>query len=843
MDAAPSPQPQRIPELLAPAGNWECARAAVANGADAIYFGLDRFNARLRADNFTLADLPEVARYLHRHGVKGYVTFNTLVFSDELEEAQARLRAIIESGIDAIIVQDLGLCRLIRSLSPDFPIHASTQMTITSAAGVRLAGELGAHLVVLARECSIKEITEIRKTLREDTATEIEMPLEVFVHGALCVAYSGQCLTSEALGGRSANRGECAQACRMPYELIADGQTVDLGDRRYLLSPQDLSGLELLPQLAEAGVASLKIEGRLKAPEYVASVTRTYRQALDSLEKQRFGLRDDARYELEMAFSRGLYTGWLGGIDNQKLAHARYAKKRGAFLGTIQGLKRDGFQLRVAREVRPGDGVVVDPGRGPEAEQGGRVYSVEGTGVSVTLGFQRGALDTRKLNPGDPVWKTDDPQLNKELKRTFSNPEATHARPLHFRVKGALDTPLEIEARDTEGRLAQAASSIPLVTAQNRPLTEEALRKQLGRLGSEPFYLATLETEIDGALMLPISELNRLRRELVDQLRHQRESGTQWTLHDGSALERLRQEQAGNTTTDVDGPQLIAMLRRTDQIDAALNSGVRSVYLEFENPKTYRDAVARCRAWEDRHGQKLEVFIAPPRVWKPGEDWILKQTRSSAPDGYLVRNADHLEAFQGERRRGDFSLNVANDLTASWFLNHAGLESVTASYDLNIQQLQGLISRVDPRRLDITLHQRMPMFHMEHCVFCAFLSKGKDYRDCGRPCEKKTVHLRDRAGVDHPLVADAGCRNTLYNGRAQSGVEFAPELLAWGIRRFRIDFLSESPEEVQSVLENYRDVLSGTKTPEMVWRTLKLTPKLGVTRGQLDGAVAHRADQ
>ncbi|HMC26454.1 MAG TPA: peptidase U32 family protein, partial [Verrucomicrobiae bacterium] len=223
-DSQSSPAPQAIacPELLAPAGDWECARAAVENGADAIYFGLERFNARMRAQNFTAADLPKLTEFLHRRGVKGYVTFNTLVFANELADAEQYLRSIIAAGVDAAIVQDVGICRLIRKLSADFPIHASTQMTVTSVAGVELTRELGCNLVVLARECSLKEIEKIQGAQR-GAQSEAPLPLEVFIHGALCVAYSGQCLTSEALGGRSANRGECAQACRMPYELICDG--------------------------------------------------------------------------------------------------------------------------------------------------------------------------------------------------------------------------------------------------------------------------------------------------------------------------------------------------------------------------------------------------------------------------------------------------------------------------------------------------------------------------------------------------------------------------------------------------------------------------------------------
>src|SRR5436190_1331290 len=371
----------RLPELLAPAGDWECVRAAVENGADAIYFGLERFNARMRAHNFTHADLPKLMEFLHRRAVKGYVTFNTLVFADEMREAENYLRTIIAAGVDAAIVQDVGICRMIRQLSADFPIHASTQMTITSAAGVEFARELGCDLVVLARECSLKEIEAIQQSVAS------QLPLEVFVHGALCVAYSGQCLTSEALGGRSANRGECAQACRMPYELVSDGRTVPLGNRRYLLSPQDLAGLELLPDLIRAGVASLKIEGRLKSPGYVANITRVYRKALDDLRFTNDDLRSagnplrkseivNRKYEMEMAFSRGLYTGWFRGVNNQELVHARFGKKRGVFLGDVAGVQGEKVFVELRAPLKPGDGVVFDAGHPEDKEEGGRVYEV-----------------------------------------------------------------------------------------------------------------------------------------------------------------------------------------------------------------------------------------------------------------------------------------------------------------------------------------------------------------------------------------------------------------------------------------------------------------------------------
>ena len=433
----------QLPELLSPAGDWDCARAAVENGADAIYFGLEKFNARIRADNFTGVDLPRLMEFLHRRGVKGYVTFNTLVFENELAAAEDYICAIIAAGVDAAIVQDVGICKLIRTLSPDFPIHASTQMTVTSAAGVAFARDLGCQLVVLARECSILEIEKINLALR---TSHYELPLEVFVHGALCVAYSGQCLTSESLGGRSANRGECAQACRMPYDLIADGKVVPLGDRKYLLSPQDLAGLEVLPQLVHAGVASLKIEGRLKSPEYVANITRVYRKALDALVESResgvggrtagnvSGSQPSAldfrpfQYDMEMAFSRGLFTGWFGGTNNQALVHARFGKKRGVYLGEVAEVSRDSVALRLESPLKLGDGVVFDAGRPEDDEEGGRVYQVEARGGETWLGFGQGDVDFHRIHPGHKVWKTSDPELDRRLRQSFAGPPPLRAK-------------------------------------------------------------------------------------------------------------------------------------------------------------------------------------------------------------------------------------------------------------------------------------------------------------------------------------------------------------------------------------------------------------------------------
>jgi U32 family peptidase len=862
-----------LPELLAPAGDWDCVKAAVENGADAIYFGLDKFNARMRAQNFTEADLPKLMAFLHGRGVRGYLTLNTLVFENELTDAGKYLRTMIAAGVDAVIVQDAGICRLIRDLSPDFPIHASTQMTVTSAAGIEFARDLGCNLVVLARECSIAEIEKInsvgRASARAISSTESEacedarptvLPLEVFVHGALCVAYSGQCLTSESLGGRSANRGECAQACRMPYGLISDGQPVPLGDRKYLLSPQDLAGLEMLPALLRAGVASLKIEGRLKAPEYVANITKIYRRALDQLSEGRVPrvpnhsepsgtrvTRPSDRYEMEMSFSRGLFTGWFGGTDNQRLVHARFGKKRGVYLGEVAKVLRDAVLVNLEGPLKPGDGVVFDAGHPEETEEGGRLYEIKRpktasrNGQLVELRFGHGDVNFSRLHAGDKLWKTSDPELEKRLRRSFAGDLPKYQRPIEIEVHGLAGKPLTLIARDEWGNVVQAESAMPLAKAERLPLIEETLRGQLGRLGGTPFKLGELKNFLTGDVLLPVSELNRLRREFVNELENLRAQPKRWTLNVGQAS-RLSLNSKHDPGDRRDAcPTLIILVRNLPQLEAALKCGATTVYCEFEDPKKYREAVTifhtslGCSVPSSTINAPSSpaIFVAPPRIFKMGEEWTLEQVRSSHADGYLVRNFDHLKFFANDRRVGDYSLNIANRISADYFKNQFGLERVTASYDLNFAQLEALLRAAPPEWFEVTIHQHMPMFHMEHCVFCAFLSNGKDFRDCGRPCDKHDVKLRDRVGAEHPLKADAGCRNTVFNSQAQTGAEYVDKMLALGVKNFRIEFLNETPEQVVRTIARYRQLLRGEISGAQLWRELKLFNQLGVTRGQM----------
>ena len=811
------------PELLAPAGDWECLKAAVTAGADAVYFGLPAFNARLRAENFTEADLPTVMDYLHTRGRRGYLTLNVLIFPAELAEAERLLRLVAHSNVDAIIVQDLGLVRLAQKVCPQLALHASTQMTLTSPEGVAFARRQGISLAVLARELSLRELAKFPSATNPSG-----LPLEVFVHGALCVAYSGQCLTSEVLGRRSANRGKCAQACRMPYTLEVDGQPRDLGDRAYLLSPPDLAAVDEIPELIKLGLHSFKIEGRLKSPDYITAVTTVYRQAIDRvLAQQPAPASPEEKYRLEMTFSRGLFSGWFHGVDHQQLVHARFGKKRGPFAGKIARTGPDWLELdEILTPLHPGDGVVIDRGSDTDNEPGGFLFGVQGNRIS----FRHGSLPPHSTRPGDRVWKTKDPQLEKQLKAERSKEAPTETTPLHLKISGLAGQPLHIHAVSGIQEV-NLSSTIPLTAARNRPLTPDSLRDQLSRLGGTPFHLGALSVTFPEPVILPVSELNRLRREIVSRLSEEQQShipknvGTS-PLTPVPLLPTLLQAiHIKKSTLPAPSQPFISVLCRTsEQAQALATESPDLLYLDFEDLRRFAPTIETLRK-----SSQVPIFLATPRIQKAGETGFFRLIENAQPDGVLIRNLGGLDHFRSLNIPivGDFSLNISNPLSADLFISE-GLERVTPSYDLNISQLLELLHTSPPSWFELTLHQHIPMFHMEHCVFAAFLSEGKDHLTCGRPCDRHRISARDRVGESHPIRADVGCRNTVFHARPQSGASHIPQLLATGLRHFRLELLEESPEEAVLLLASYRKALLGHSDPSHLAHSLGARDQLGV---------------
>ena len=807
------------PEILAPAGNWDCVRAAVANGADAVYFGLDQFNARMRADNFTRDDLSTLVPFLHECGVRAYVTMNVLIFPAEMEQALEYINALDAAGVDGVIVQDLGLAALISRYRKEgllkIELHISTQMTVSSPEAVRLVDALfDPQQIVLARELSLKEI--------EACAKATTKPIEVFCHGALCVAYSGQCLTSESLGQRSANRGECAQACRMPYKLEVDGRIRDLGERRYVFSPQDLCALERVPQMLAAGVRSFKIEGRLKSPEYVAATTRAYRRALDAaLAGADVPKTEQAEslYAMQMAFSRGFSFGWLEGTDHPLLTHGRFGKKRGALAGRIVRCGEGWVELSgmPAMPIAPGDGFVIDAGQDRNDEQGGRIWKVQGTRLYFHGKGSR--IDWRYVRPGDLLWKTADPALEKRLHATWCNfarkveaPSA--ALDIHF--VGRAGAQLTASCRGVT-----VGSGQPLEAAEKRPLTREVIEAQFSRLGGTGYSLGRCSYELEDGLMLPLSVLNRMRRELVEQL-----PSTEDAPVERKSLPSPNWRQFFPPLRAAEKYKLTVLCREPEQALAAAAAGIKRLYLDFSDLKKLAPVTAQIRS----EFPGTSVWIATLRIMKPKEAGYFKFIHDAKPDGVLVRNLGAALYFRekGIPMVADFSLNASNPQSVL-LLREFGMRAVTISYDLNAHQLVDLLRSGCGPELELTLHQHIPMFHTEHCVFCTFLSQGHNFMDCGRPCEHHRVRVMDRTYAMHYLRSDEGCRNTLFNGKAQTAARYVSGMRRAGLSRFRLELLEESPEQTTSLIESYRALLRGKLTPDELMEKLDVLDRIGVT--------------
>jgi putative protease len=461
------------------------------------------------------------------------------------------------------------------------------------------------------------------------------------------------------------------------------------------------------------------------------------------------------------------------------------------------------------------------------------VYSVEQHGEEAALSFARGALDVHRVQVGDRVWKTSDPELEGRLRQSFGGAQPRYQRPIRLAVRGRAGEPLSLVAGDELGHTVRLDSAMPLVRAERQPVTTERLGEQLGRLGGTPFKLAALDNQLQGNVLLPVGELNRLRREAVARLEELRAQPRRWTINrEGPAISHL----PGSASLPAVPrpapafPQLVVLTRSLAQLEVALHCQAQIIYWESRDASQYGQAVRHFRACQSKiENQKSKIYLAPPRITKPGEEPLLERLRATGSDGFVARNYDHLESFSGRPCVGDFSLNVANQLSAEYFVSRHGLERITASLDLDDGQLEALLQAVPPEWIEVVVHTRVPMFHIQHCVYCALLSVGTDSTNCGRPCERHTVKLRDRMGAEHLVRADAACRNTVFNGLAQTRAEHVARLMSLGARWFRVELLDETAQEAERILEWYGRLLRGEATGKQLRQELGLRQRLGFT--------------
>jgi U32 family peptidase len=647
--------------------------------------------------------------------------------------------------------------------------------------------------------------------------------------------------SSEAWGGRSANRGKCAQACRLPYDLIVDNNQRDLGEYRYLLSPGDLFALHQVPDLVKIGVSCFKIEGRYKDAEYVAAVTQSYRKAIDEA-CANLPLSVDKKEEqrLEQVYSRGLGSYFISGTNHQEVVRGRAPRHRGVQAGEVVKVLQNAVHVKTLLELKRGDGLVFDAAawRSPdEKEEGGSVYNVQPfKDDSVLLEFGNGELDFSRIRVGDLVWRTHDPQLNKVYKPITEAKKPIYTRPMFFEVIAKRGEHLSVSATIENGLSATAVSTVRLEPASKRALDETLLREHLGKLGGTAFHLESVKLDSSEALFIPISELNSMRRNLVEQLVTLRTRRARIQTHQVIAdeLKKLPLSHETNVSTRGFSPLLAqahlhVLVRTPEQLDAALETKPDSITLDYLELYGLKPSVEKIKA------AGICCRVASPRILKPTEQNVLKFLLSLDCD-ILVRSGGLLYDLQQLPNKpkliGDFSLNATNVLATQMLLEQ-GLESITPTHDLNAEQIADLTKRIDPSKLEVIAYQHLPVFHTEHCVFCRFLSTGTDYTNCGHPCEKHRVALRDKQGRLHPVMADVGCRNTVFGAEAQTGAKHLKLWLEAGLSQFRLEFVHESAEQVRQVIEAFQKTFSGEKSFEWLQRELANISPSGTTEGSL----------
>jgi putative protease len=810
-------------ELLLPVGNMNMLLAAIHNGADAIYVGMPHFNARGRTTDFSVTELKEMIETAHLYGVRVNLAFNVVIFQDELHDVISLLKEVLPLAPDALIVQDIGLVKLVREMAPNQVVHGSTQMTVTNHEAMSLLDDLKIKRFVLGREVSLPEMRAIKeKTDRE---------LEVFVHGALCVAYSGQCFTSESIGGRSANRGQCAQSCRLEYEMIVDGKKRDLADLKYLVSPKDLCGIAEIPELVNIGIESFKVEGRLKTPEYVAAAAKNYRAAIDQAEdKKQLSKKEieSAKVEMGLTYSRGFFSGWLHGVDHQELVDGTFGAHRGVEIGKVLKVENKSVLVEINYpQLKNGDGILIAGSvRGKKTEIGGMLYGVKkisNTTYDLTFGKE---VDLKKIQVGLTVYFNHDAVVEKKLTQSYTDKNSKKRIPLEVVIDSRVGETLKVSVTDGVNSILVESAEV-LEAAKDRPTTRGDLAEELGALGATCFILSDISMNSNAPFFIHQKSLKKIRRDFTEILMQKRVAPKNVILNEIS-LPQISQSDVELT------PKLNVMLREISQVKdfldfyAQLGDTLGVVYLDYEFGKGYAESVAMLKE------KGMKVGIATTRILKPNEYYNFKIIERAKPDIILCRNLGAVQYFQDKdfELRGDFSLNVTNSVTADYF-SHKKLSKLCASYDLNATQLFDLVDQSKKGLIEVTAHQYMPSFHMEHCVFAAFMSEGSSFKDCGKPCEEHRLELKDQFGNHHQIKADQECRNTMFNATPQSAAKLIPQLLNHGVSEFRFEALYERGEELDKKIMGYKKLLDN-KSPALtqeIIATIGVLEKYGLSDG------------
>jgi len=798
-----------IPELLAPAGSLDAVRAAVANGADAVYLGTSGFNARDEGAHLSLDELGQACRIAHERGRRIYLTLNVLIKPGELVDALMLLGEAVDRGIDAVIVQDVGLIRLIEQLYPELEIHGSTQLTVHDESGAAVVRELGVDRVVLARENTLEDIRAIR-------AAVPDLGLESFVHGALCISYSGQCYMSGMISERSANRGSCAQSCRKDY-VLTDSTTRQELDRGYLISAKDLGAYDHLAEIADAGIVCLKVEGRKKRAEYVATVTKSYREFLDRVETGEAAvLTPEEVQPLVQIYSRGFTGGMYGGRVGREYVTRTQPDNRGIVVGSVVGYENGELIVEVSPPIQVGDGLGFESPENVGGPTTGFTVDAIRT-VSSSRGRARQAIATRtRVTAGWRVVRTSDAQLLERARASYAAlPSEIRAKKsrLDVRVFGAAGTPLKA-VFSSDGEMVTVRSEVTLSPAAKRPLDSERLREQLGRLGDTPFVLGGVDAGgLANGLFLPVSEVNHVRQEATEQLMRRRD----WARDARLADRRGQVEHAASQVLTHSGQprpsfdsgvafNLSVQVYRIEDADAAAESGATEIcfdpFLRHPAPP-----VSRVRALQERLSARgVALRLRTPTIVRPEDrKGVRKWFDLDLPvlTGHLGLVAEFARA--GRDVVADYAVNVFNGHTAAEIFR-LGARRVVASVELTTEELTQLVAPWDGTGFDVFVYGRPEGMTIEHCVLSAAFDRVPT--TCRDLCVQKhtNVELTDPTGYTFPVATDSACRNRLLHSRPIDGSEFLPKLWRAGIRGYQMVFNVEG-DDLRAIVHGYRAAL------------------------------------
>ncbi|MBE0524032.1 MAG: DUF3656 domain-containing protein [Methanosarcinales archaeon] len=776
---------RKLPELLAPAGNLRSLKAAIHNGADAVYMGAKSFSARGSADNFDQKGLEKAIDFAHQQDVSAYITVNTLVKERELEDVAEYLELLCSHGADAVIIQDFGILKILKENFPELPIHASTQMTIHNSPGVELLEALGVNRAVLARELSIEEIKKIR------LSTSIQ--LETFIHGALCISYSGRCLMSSFIGGRSGNRGYCAQPCRKMYKIYGKKE------EGYLLSPRDLNLSSRLNDLIYAGVDSFKIEGRMKMPEYVAVVTKTYRDILDRMsEDPKSNVTRDESRQLETIFNRGFTQGYINGDPGKTLMSTELPGNRGTILGSIIKSDPDTITVKLKIPLRLGDGVAVG-GNGTKINMiliEGRKVKEAPAGSIISITFQ-GAP-----SPGAEIYKTYDLELIAAARKSHQK-----KIPVSMEVEAKRGHKLIVQLNDGKGNTAQASSDDYIPSARHQPIDRDSLLKHVSKLGNTVFEIHEISLNMDDDIFIPIGMINSVRREAVQRLEINR-------------LEKYRRKcdsvhvKKSEVPASVlpASPGLSIRVISPEFINAAVSAGANRVYVDIEG-LIHKERITNS-AIERTHNADASVYIRLPDIIKDSERDLIISVLDNLYgfDGILVTGPDQIYMCADEFHLpviADYPINAFNHETLA-LLTSLGVNGITISQELTLDEIADIPAGFDQECL---VQGAVQLMISEHCIFRG--GKGctgsksigvSSDADIIKPCDNQN-NIGDEKGFIFPVRCDTMCRTHIYNSRELCMIDHLPAILGAGVSVLRIEGMHYDIKQVKEITMLYRQAI------------------------------------